>query len=313
VNLDECLPAEIRAADPTIARISAGLSGAGVYRVDAAGRSYVLKVSDAAEPLAEWRRKRRVQQHAADAGVAPALVHVDDERRAVVSAFVADRSFPMYYRDPRTHDAAIAALGATLRRVHDIPLDEAAAARDPREFIAAVWSGFDDSFRRPAFVSDMVRRVLTEAPPARDREPVLSHNDVNPSNLVYDGERILLLDWDVAAPNDPYFDLAAISVFLRMDAETSRRLLEAHDGAALRSLPPRFSYNQRLASVLPGLLFLQLSRQLGHAGATGDETIASTMDLSEFYQQLMAGTLSLASAEGQWRFGLALVKAGLSA
>jgi aminoglycoside phosphotransferase (APT) family kinase protein len=313
VQLDECLPAELRGTGTTIARVSAGLSGAGVYRVDAGGRAYVLKVSDPAEPAAEWRRRRRVQQHAAEAGVAPEVVHMDEARRAVLSAFVVDRSFPRYYRDPRTHDEALAALGETLRRAHAIPLDDGAEARDPREVIAAVWSGFDDAFRRPPFVGDMVRRVLTEAPPARDREPVLSHNDVNPSNLVYDGERILLLDWDVAAPNDPYYDLAAASIFLRMDAETSRRLLEAHDGAPVRTLPPRFSYNQRLVSVLAGTMFLRLARQLGHAGATGEETIASTMDLTGFYQQLMAGTLSVATAEGQWCFGLALIKAGLSA
>ena len=42
---------------PLVTKIAAGLSGAGVYRVEAGGQTYVLKVSDADQPLAEWRRR----------------------------------------------------------------------------------------------------------------------------------------------------------------------------------------------------------------------------------------------------------------
>jgi thiamine kinase-like enzyme len=42
----------------------------------------------------------------------------------------------------------------------------------------------------------------------------LSHDDVNPTNLVYDGNRLLLLDWDNAGKNEPMYDLATISVFV---------------------------------------------------------------------------------------------------
>src|SRR5262249_31338268 len=133
-------------------------------------------------------------------------------------------------------------------------------------------------------------------------------NDVNPTNLVFDGERIVMLDWDTAAPNDPLYDLAAISVFLRMDEPTCVRLLEAHDGAPVGALPPRFAYNQRLAAVMLGTMFLFLSRKGGHPGATGEETLESVLSLSDFYQRLRAGALNIASADGQWAFGLALLK-----
>ena len=64
-------------------------------------------------------------------------------------------------------------------------------------------------------------------------------------------------------------------------------------------------------AVLCGSAFLHLARQAGHAGASG-ETLASTPALADFYQQLRSGALSLASAEGQWWFGLALFKASAS-
>jgi thiamine kinase-like enzyme len=311
VSLEACLPAELRGPTTTITRIAAGLSGAGVYRVEAAGQAFVLKIAGEGEPLADWHRKLHIQQLAANAGLTPRIVHVDEARRAVVSAFVVDRSFPAFYGDPRTHEAALAQLGRTLRRVHELPLPPEAAARDLLAFLAAIWSGLA-SFAVPTFVGDAVRRMLGEEAPARERALVLCHNDVNPTNLAYDGEHLLLLDWETAGANDPFFDLAAISVFLRMEDATCQRLLAAYDGEPVSGLPARFAYNRRLVAVMCGAIFLHLARQGGHAGATGDETLDATPSLGDVYQRMRAGALNVATGDGQWRLGLALVKASLS-
>lgn len=309
VNLEACLPADLRGDTTTITPIAAGLSGAGVYRVEAAGQTFVMKVAREGEPLASWRRKLHIQQLAAKAGVAPGIIHIDEAHRTVLTAFAGDRSFPAHYGDPRTRDAAIALIGRTVRRVHELPLPSETDALDPRDFLALIWSGPVASFTVPAFVADAVRRALDEEAPARERPPVLSHNDVNPTNLAFDGEHLLLLDWDTAGPNDPYYDLAAISVFLRMDEDTCRKLLAVYDGAPVSVLPARFSYGRRLAAVLCGAMFLHMAHQGGHAGATGTEALDSTLSLGEFYQQMRSGSTDIATAEGQWTFGLALVKA----
>jgi aminoglycoside phosphotransferase (APT) family kinase protein len=192
--------------------------------------------------------------------------------------------------------------------VHDLPLSSELDYKDPREFLAELWSELEADFALPAFVRDAVGRVSTEAEPERERGLVLSHNDVNPTNLIYDGENLLLLDWDTAGPNDPFYDLAAISVFLRTDAGTCQRLLAAHDDAPLAELPVRFSYLRRLVAVLGGALFLRLARQSGHAGATGEETLNATPSLGEFYERMRSGLSSIATAEGKWLFGLVLMK-----
>lgn len=312
VTLEACLPADLRGDSTTITKIAVGLSGAGVYRVDSGGRTFVMKVAREGEPLEAWRGKLRIQRLAADADVAPPVIHVDEDRRVVLSAFVADRSFPTFYFNPSTRDAAIALLGRTVRRIHDIPVPLGAGALDPRQFLAILWQGPLAGFAVPAFVSDAVRRVLEEEPTPNDRAPVLSHNDVNPTNLVYDGEHLVLLDWDTAGPNDPYYDLAAASVFLRMDEETCRKLLSAYGDDAASGLPARFVYDRRVVGVLCGAAFMHLARQGGHGGATGGETLDSTPSLLESYQQMRAGALSVATADGQWAFGLALVKAGIT-
>jgi aminoglycoside phosphotransferase len=308
-SLEACLPTDLRGPATTITRMAAGLSGAGVYRVDAAGRAFVLKVSGDGEPLADWRRKRGMQRLAADAGVGPRVFHVDEAERAVVSAFVVDRSIWSIYGDPRTRETAIARMGRMVRRLHDLPLPHDATPNDPRGLLATLWSGLVTSFALPAFVGDAVGRLLDEESPAVDRGLVLSHNDVNPTNLIYDGESFLLLDWDTAGANEPFYDLAALSVFLRMDDKACHELLAAYDGAPPAVLPERFVYDRRLVAVLCGAMMLHLARQSGYEGATGGETLDSTPALGELYQRLRSGALTAATGEGQWWFGLALVKA----
>lgn len=307
-----CLPATLRGANTTIARVATGWSGAKVYRVEAGPENFALKIAPAATPLADWRAKLDLQQRAAYADLAPRVVHIDEERRAVVSAFVADRSFPLFYRDPRTHEAALTQLGQTFRRLHALPLPRDSASanseKDPRAQLAATWSELAENFPLPTFVGATLPRLLALAPPPRDRAPVLSHNDANPSNLAYDGTRIVLLDWDAAGPNDPFFDLATLAVFLRMDDPTCEKLFAAYDGAPIAPLPPSFVYNRRWVAAFCGVTFLHLARRHGHAGARGDETLETTLSLGDFYQRLRTGALNPATPEGQWHFGLALLK-----
>ena len=312
-DLEACLPAALRGPTTTITRVAAGMSGAGVYRVEAAGQAYVLKVTADTDPIERWRRRVHIQRLAADAGVAPPVVHVDETRRAVVSVFVGGTPFPALYGDPRTREDMLALLGQTVRRVHEIPLPPDADVFAPLPFLGMIWSALAaPGFAVPAFVADAVARMLAEEVPACERPAVLSHNDANPTNIVHDGEHLLFVDWDTAGPNDPFFDLAAIAVFLRMDDATCQRLLAAHDGAPVDALPARFVYNRRLIAVMCGAASLYVSRTKGHAGATGQETLESTLPLDEFYQRMRSGSLSIATPEGQWGFGLALVKASTS-
>ena len=139
MNVEDCLPEELRGA--TITRIAAGLSGAGVYRVESGGQTLVLKVASEREPDADWRPALVIQRLAAGAGLAPRIVHTDEARRAVLSAFVTDRPFVSIYRDPRTSQSALALLGRTVRRVHALPIPAEAHRRDGREFLGHLSGG----------------------------------------------------------------------------------------------------------------------------------------------------------------------------
>jgi aminoglycoside phosphotransferase (APT) family kinase protein len=307
-TIEGCLPPALRGPDTAITRIAAGLSGAHVYQVEVAGRRFVLKIASLHEEPEDWHSAVAIQRLAAEAGLTPEVVHVvDDDQRAVLTRFVADRGFPAFYRNPATHADALIALGATVRRLHALAIPAGARRRDPREFLAEIWRRIGAEFVVPAFVVAAVKRALETAPPPGERPAVLSHNDLNPSNLVYDGTGITVLDWAVAGTGDPFYDLATLALFLRMDEATCLRLLAAYEGgASAAAVPERLMYTRRLVAALAGSASLLMARRLEHPG--GDAAVEEALPLGAFYQQMLAGTLRLGTPEGQWAFGLALVK-----
>jgi len=307
-DLTACLPPELRGTGTTITRIAAGLSGAGVYRVEAAGHAFVLKVAAATEDQAAWRRAVAIQQHAAAVGLAPAVIYSDDGRRSIVTDLVADRSFVALYRGPG-HQAAVELLGTTVRRLHALPPPAGAPPLDGRGFLAQFWERLR-GFALPAFVVEAVEGLLAEEAPPREGGPVLSHNDLNPSNLLYDGQAIVILDWATAGPNERLYDPAVLAMFLRMDEADCLRLLCAYQGEPVALLPDRFRYLRRLVAALAGSASLFLARRLKHPG--GADTLEAALPLGGFYQQMQTGALKLGTPEGQWAFGLSLVKESLS-
>ncbi len=303
--LDACLPAHLRGPTTAITKLAGGLSGAGVYRVAAAGQTFVLKVADAAVPIEIWRQSLAIQRCAGDAGLAPRVIHDDETRRAVVSELVVNRGFAPRLFNPQTREAAICQLGEMIRRVHSLPLPAHAVQRDHRELVAPMRAQLA-TFAMPTFVRTTIDTVLAETPPPRTRELVTSHNDMNPSNLAFDGERLLLLDWDTAGPNDPFFDLATVATFLRFDDATAAALIAAYDTAPPAPLPETFVYARRYVAALCATMFLDLARRAGHAG--GDVPVDRAPTLQDVHGLIGIGALSPGSADGAWAFALALVR-----
>lgn len=57
------------------------------------------------------------------------------------------------------------------------------------------------------------------------------HNDLNPWNIVRDGDRWRTLDWEMAGDNDPLFDLAGLALGLGWDLDATAACLLAYQAA----------------------------------------------------------------------------------
>jgi predicted Ser/Thr protein kinase len=60
--------------------------------------------------------------------------------------------------------------------------------------------------------------------------PVLCHNDLNPGNILFDRDRVKLIDWEYAAINDRYFDLASVCVEFHLNRRDERLFIRSYFG-----------------------------------------------------------------------------------
>ncbi len=65
-------------------------------------------------------------------------------------------------------------------------------------------------------------------PDASTYEPVLCHHDLNPYNILWQGNTPTFIDWEYSGINDRYFDLASIIVEFHLDQPMSDLFLESY-------------------------------------------------------------------------------------
>jgi len=303
------LPEDRVGAVAGIEPITMGLSGAGVYAVTAARGEFVLRVQAAGGDQAIFARQVRLLRRVAEAGIAPAVIHVDETAQAVLSMRIPGRPLGAALGDPAQRPRAVASVIDGLRALHALePAD--VVPSDPVGFARAAWQA---QRTRPGFPSwaAALEPILQAATAVLARAPhrVVSHNDVNPGNILWDGARAWLVDWEVAGLNHAHYDLAVFAMFLRLDDDSAFGLVERHDGA-----PPddqaraTFKALRQLAAALCGLTVL---------GTVGDLSVrpsparADALSLGDCYAAMRTGQFDVRTPRDRASFGLALLAEAL--
>lgn len=183
-----------------------GLSNLAWIATTATGRHFVRLSPPDPDRLgvdrdAECLLLRRV----AAAGLAPPVVRCDPSQRLLVTRYVAGACWT---RDAAREPRNIVRLALALRRLHALPVpagqhrvDFAAQARHLERQVAAA------SRELPvlrAGVEPALARIRIQ-----NRADTLCHNDLHHLNLVDEGDRLWLVDWEYGGAGDPVFDLAS--------------------------------------------------------------------------------------------------------
>lgn len=294
----------------SVTPIRMGLSGAGVYAVTSSRGEYILRVSGA-QGDRYWEQQLRILRGAAERGVAPPVVHVDEVARAVVSARVQGAPFFVALVNPAQRGPAIASLVEQLRVLHAMD-PSGVEERDIVGYARVTWEaqrtrpGFPGWAAGVGAAFDAIASVL-----ARDQRRVVGHNDVNPANVLWDGARAWLVDWDVAGLGHPYYDIATFATLVNLDAEAAHGLLSMQEQAPLdEAARATFAVLRELVALAIGSVFLSFVPDLSVASAP---TRADAPTLAAFYAAVGAGELDMHTPRGQAMMGLAMLRLGTEA
>ncbi|AKV00912.1 aminoglycoside phosphotransferase [Labilithrix luteola] len=291
--------------------INIGLSGAGVWAVHASRGEYILRIQSPELNESAFLQHLRVQRRAAEAGVAPEVVHVDEGARAVVSQRVSGMPMGAALGNPTQRERLFASIVDRLRTLHSLDATGIEAS-SPLAYARKAWEaargrpGFPGWAASLAPTFDAIGKTLDADP-----RSVVSHNDVNPTNVMWDGTQTWLIDWDVAALGHPYYDLATLALFLRLEDGAALDLAALHDGAPLdEKSRASFRALRTLVGLLTGFTFLGLVDDLNVRPAK-ERSDAPT--LTDVYAAMRARELDPQTAFGQASMGLALLAESIPA
>jgi hypothetical protein len=121
-------------------------------------------------------------------------------------------------------------------------------------------------------------------------QSVSSHNDILPRNLLFDGARLWLVDWESAYCNDPVVDMATMLDNFAPSLDLEEALLQAWLGRS-----PDDALRERLAQMraLTRLFYAGVQFSAVAAGARlAPDTDLSAPTLAELQQALRDGRLA---------------------
>ncbi|WP_374573972.1 phosphotransferase [Phenylobacterium sp.] len=287
--------------------LSGGLSGGEVYRLRVGGIAYVLRIEAPADGFRDPARAYACMNAAAGACLAPAVRYACAADGVAIMDFVPERSLALDYAGSKAE--LMTELGQAVRVLHETPgfppLMDYLDGMDLLigQFRAqAADSAAEEALARYGEIAAAYRRL-----PA---DPVSSHNDLNPRNVIYDGRRLWLIDWESAFRADRYVDLAAMTGFFAAD--------EAEAEAGLRAYfrrPPvaaeraRLFLARQIGHVFYGIMFLggALAERPGEAPPDGARA------LGELHAAIGLGEPVLERWEGRAAYGQARFAAMLEA
>ena len=199
------------------------------YLVEVANEQFVARIGEDLLVLGVDRRNELLCTRAAESlGVAPPLVY--GENGVLVSRYVPSRTLdPTGAREP----GFAPRLARVLRILHD------------------GWDGligdllFFSPFQASRTYVETSRRLGAELPSDIDKMletmrklsreiapyiPTLCHNDMLPANVLDDGRRVWIVDWEYAGMGHPLFDVAGFSANCGYSEEQDVEFLESYRG-----------------------------------------------------------------------------------
>ncbi|OOQ60169.1 phosphotransferase [Mucilaginibacter pedocola] len=290
--------------------LSGGLSEASVFRIDTETNSYLLKIL----PEEGTDLKGVLARHklASAAGVAPELYYANDVHGILITAFINSQPISSAF----SPEQAIIALAKQIKTLHNIEYPAIGEQTDLKEvFDKAVNSLADKGFLADNAPKTFLNTyaAIKDAYPWNHTYKVLSHNDLNPRNILCDGSKLWLVDWDVSSINDRYVDLAMAAHFFVYTPDMENLLLNTYFARepSLYQLA-RFRIIKPLCRLVYAEIFLQMVLKQQSTNATYN-TDPNETSLAAVGQLLRTGNLSLDTSTGQWLYGKALLNAALQA
>jgi len=217
------------ASDLTVTPLEGGITNRN-YRVDAKGKSYVLRISDTRSSILGIKREYeyRTQTIAGELGIAPDVVAFIEPEGYLVTKFIEGRPIPAEeLRQPQN----LARVASILNEIHAMPsipgvFSPFMVVRNYAKIAREHHVSFPEKF--DWLISQMNDAEAAMMNTSRVQRPC--HNDLLNGNFLF-ANKLYILDWEYAGMGDVFFDLANFSNNHELSENEDHFLLDCYFGS----------------------------------------------------------------------------------
>ena len=200
------------------------------YRVNLDGQTYVLRIAgERTELLGIDRQVEYACAVAAmEAGVGVDVIGFVPERNALITRLAPGRALTAEdLQNPDILDRVTHALRA-LHAIGSVPgfFSPFEVVRSYHQLALTHGVEFPPEMSRARGLLNEIENCIRS-----DDRLCPCHNDLLPSNLIDDGGRVLIIDWEYAGVGDRFFDLGNFAANTQLDPEGEKNLLRSYFGA----------------------------------------------------------------------------------
>lgn len=292
----------------SVTPLAGGLSGAQVLKIRVGGIAYVLRIEGARDAFRDPHRWHGCMRRAADACLAPRVYYANADDGVAILDFIPERPMSTDYAGTRAD--LLVELAQNVRILHQTPgFPPLVGYLDAMESLLAPFKG--GGLFASGVLDELLARYgrLAAVYNGLPTDEVSSHNDLNPRNLLYDGRRIWLVDWESAFRTDRYVDLAAlVNMFTSSDAEAALAVRTYFNREPTAMEQARLHLMRQINHVFYGVMFLS-----GAAAERPGQAFADfeASRLAQLHRGIGEGTFALDPWEGRVAYGKAHLQAAL--
>jgi aminoglycoside phosphotransferase (APT) family kinase protein len=193
---------------PTVVGTLSGFTNQGVV-LNTGDQLLVLRLNRiGAESLGISRdQEYQIWQSVANLGVAPRLIHIDPQDNYVLYQYIQGR---VWTPNDLEKPAQIERLREKIHRFQDARID--LPARNYIHYLEHYWNQLKDTPVATASLVDKWQafQPTLESLQKSDWQPVLSHHDLIPENIIDTSQQLYIVDWEYAALGHPDLDSCSI-------------------------------------------------------------------------------------------------------
>lgn len=218
-------PATHALADGALTPIPGGLSNL-AWRLDAGDGSWFVRRGhpDAARLGVDRRSECKVLHAVSAAGLAPDVLACDPSAGLLVTRFI--EGAPWQAADVAV-EANLRRVAGSLRRLHELPIPDGIRAVDYARQARHLAAGLSPPRGTAAILRSRASDAFARLG-AREFASTLSHNDLHHLNLLDDGARLWLVDWEYGGRGNPLLDVAGFLALHELGPQPTAVFLEAY-------------------------------------------------------------------------------------